>query len=334
MRSALPATRQAAGAPSAWSQPPQSTHSRPRRWCDAGSPGRQCVTAAQKAGANRTPQPGIPPSPTVPHSLGYAQTASTSLTDRLEARPHNVRQAWCGPGTKADQATRKTAPHRGAGHGFVPDEPHGGASRSAQGPCRAPPGRAMRSALPATRQAAGAPSAWSQPPQSTYARPRRWCDAGSPGRQCVTAAQKAGANRTPQPGIPPSPTVPHSLGYAQPASTSLTDRLEARPHNVRQAWCGPGTKADQATRKTAPHRGAGHGFVPDEPHGGASRSAQGPCRAPPGRAMRSALPATRQAAGAPSAWSQPSPVNPRATTPMVRRWVAGTPMRHGGPEGR
>ncbi len=27
-------------------------------------------------------------------------------------------------------------------------------------------------------------------------------------------------------------------------------------------------------------------------------------------------------------------INPRATTPMVRRWVAGTPMRHSGPEGR
>ncbi len=28
---------------------------------------------------------------------------------------------------------------------------------------------------------------------ATSARPRRWCDAGPPGRQCVTAAQKAGA---------------------------------------------------------------------------------------------------------------------------------------------
>jgi len=28
------------------------------------------------------------------------------------------------------------------------------------------------------------------------------------------------------------------------------------------------------------------------------------------------------------------PINPRATTPMVRRWVAGTPTRHSGPEGR
>ena len=50
----------------------------------------------------------------------------------------------------------------------------------------------MRSALPATRQAAGVPSAWSQPFPISHARPRRWCDAGSLGRQSVTAAQKAG----------------------------------------------------------------------------------------------------------------------------------------------
>jgi len=48
---------------------------------------------------------------------------------------------------------------------------------------RAPPGRAMRSAVPVTRQAAGAPSAWSQPSQSTHARPRRWCDAGPLGQR-------------------------------------------------------------------------------------------------------------------------------------------------------
>ncbi len=67
---------------------------------------------------------------------------------------------------------------------------------------RAPPGRAMRAALPATRQAAGAPSAWSQPSQSSNARPRRWRDAGSPGRQSVTAAQKAGIERTLKPSHP------------------------------------------------------------------------------------------------------------------------------------
>jgi len=56
---------------------------------------------------------------------------------------------------------------------------------------RAPSGSAMRSALPATRQAAGVPSAWSQP-SPTHSRPRRWCDAGPLGRQSVTTAQKAG----------------------------------------------------------------------------------------------------------------------------------------------
>ncbi len=48
---------------SAWSQPSQSTHARPRRWCDAGSPGRQCVLADQKAGDDRIPSPYPSPSP-------------------------------------------------------------------------------------------------------------------------------------------------------------------------------------------------------------------------------------------------------------------------------
>ncbi len=55
-----------------------------------------------------------------------------------------------------------------------------------------PPGSAMRSAVPAARQAAGAPSAWSQTSHSTHERPRRWCDAGSPGRSSVPVTQKAG----------------------------------------------------------------------------------------------------------------------------------------------
>jgi len=61
---------------------------------------------------------------------------------------------------------------------------------------RAPPESATRSAVPAERQAAGAPPAWSQPSQSTHERPRRWCDAGLLGRHSVTAAQKAGLERT------------------------------------------------------------------------------------------------------------------------------------------
>jgi len=52
---------------------------------------------------------------------------------------------------------------------------------------RAPPGGMMNSALPATREAAGAPSAWSQPLKRPPERPRRWDDAEPP-----TADQKAG----------------------------------------------------------------------------------------------------------------------------------------------
>ena len=56
-----------------------------------------------------------------------------------------------------------------------------------------------------------------------------------------------------------------------------------------------------------------------------------PYRAPPGRAMRSSVPATKQAAGAPSAGSQPFQFTTYATTPMGRRWAAVTPERPGGP---
>jgi len=44
-----------------------------------------------------------------------------------ESHPHNIRPTWCGSGTEAD------------------------VSRPAQGPCRAPPGGTMRSAVPAQK---------------------------------------------------------------------------------------------------------------------------------------------------------------------------------------
>ena len=50
----------------------------------------------------------------------------------------------------------------------------------------------MRSSAPATRQAAGARAAWSQPFNPPPTRPRCSGDAGSLGRQSVTADQKAG----------------------------------------------------------------------------------------------------------------------------------------------
>ncbi len=152
---------------------------------------------AEVRGKQRASQPVQDSRKTAPpRGAGYALCWTTIGSARA---PHDGATGLLGSAmrsaapVRSRPGPRKTAPHRGAGHGFVPVEPRGNTSRPAQGPCRAPPGGAMRSALPAMRQAAGAPSAWSQPSQSTHERPRRWCDAGSPGRQCVQAAQKAGA---------------------------------------------------------------------------------------------------------------------------------------------
>ncbi len=86
--------------------------------------------------------------------------------------------------------------------------------------------------------------------------------------------------------------------------------------------------------ETAPPRGAGHDFVPDT------------------TSRRSATPRTRSMPGSPGtgapSWSRgyevgrrrtigvvaALPIIPGATTPMVRRWAAGTPRRSSGPEGR
>jgi len=102
---------------------------------------------------------------------------------------------------------------------------------------RAPSGSAMKSVLPATRQAAGVPSAWSQSSQSTHARPRRWCDAGSLGRQCVTADQKAGdegAKSVPVAvavavaGNPTKPDRP-ALSRIRPTDFNVSDGQAGRP---------------------------------------------------------------------------------------------------------
>ncbi len=198
----LPATRQAAGVPSAWSQPSQSTHARPRRWCDAGSPGRQCVTAAQKAGVNRHPvavtAAGNPTKPDRP-ALSRIRPTNFNSTDGQAGSPPPAMSAKPGVDLKP-KPTRIRGKPRPIG---VPGTPlcwnHLPAPQHAahNGATGLPRGARHILVLPATRKAAGAPSAWSQPSQSTHARPRRWCDAGSPGRQCVTAAQKAGVEGTP-----------------------------------------------------------------------------------------------------------------------------------------
>jgi len=183
--------RRAIGVVAALSINPRATTPMVRRW-SAGTPKRHSGPEGRGSGTASGAATRNPHRPKSPHSLGNARPTSTTLTGRLEARPHKVRPTWCGSKAEADQDPRNTAPHRGAGHGFVPEERHGGVSPPAQGPCRAPSGGPMRSAVPAMRQAAGVPSAWSQPSQSTHEPPRRWCDAGPVGRQCVTAAQKAG----------------------------------------------------------------------------------------------------------------------------------------------
>ena len=190
MRSALPATRQAAGVPSAWSQPSQSTHERPRRWCDAGSLGRQSVTAAQKAGDVST---GV-------HDGSANLKIVITLTAMIHRAATPTRDGWVAgaqapaynSGSTIAPLGRDRHPTRTRGkprHIGVPgttlcrnDHP---ATRHA--PHNVIPGSLGKRVSPwfsrLTRQAAGVPSAWSQPSQSTHERPRRWCDAGPLGRQ-------------------------------------------------------------------------------------------------------------------------------------------------------
>ncbi len=208
------------------------------------TPSAPCRTNRNQRFASR------PSSPTLRRSTGH---------DMEIAQPKTVRRY---PGSLPGEWN--TPPQRGAGHGFVPEKPYGDASRSAQGPCRAPSGSAMRSALPATRQAAGAPSAWSQPsPQP----PRDHADGATLGRRDARASRR--------PRRPESRTGSGAAVRNQRTEAAAGDRSRPGPAEIRV------------------HRRAEHGFVPEKPYGDASRSAQGPCRAPSGSAMRSALPATR-----------------------------------------
>ncbi len=105
---------------------------------------------------------------------------------------------------------------------------------------RAPPGGATRSTLPAQRQAAGAPSAWSQPFQSIHERPRRWCDAGPPGRQSGPAAQKAGVE------------VADGRGRAHRAQTRIRIRIRKRKDRRRFGCCTTPRSDLRCNEPTAP----------------------------------------------------------------------------------
>ena len=190
MRSAFPATRQAAGARSVRSQP----FRRPSRdRADRATLGRQRRPRRPVPIEPRGPAAGNPTKPDRP-ALSRIRPTVFNVSDGQAGSPPPQcppNLVWTRNRGRPGHAENRR-PIGVPGTPLCRNEPPGAASRCAQWRCRAPPGSAMRSALPATRQAAGAPSAWSQPSQATHARPRRWCDAGSPGRQCVTAAQKAG----------------------------------------------------------------------------------------------------------------------------------------------
>ncbi len=201
-----------------------ASHARPRRWCGAGSPGRQSVTAAQKAGdEGRNPRSHKTHYP----ALSRQRPAGFNNPDGQAGSP----PPQCPPNLKENRDRGRWGPaETHAPSGCRVRICAGTTSRRCGTPGtnadRAPPGGAMRSALPATREAAGAPSAWSQPsPPPT----RDHADGATLGRQ----------RRPRRPGTragtrdPTRPNTPHSLGNARPASTTLTGRLEARPHNVR-----------------------------------------------------------------------------------------------------
>ena len=99
-----------------------------------------------------------------------------------------------------------------------------------------PRGETPRCTSRPTRKAAGVPSARSQPAPVTAARPRRWGDAGTPRRECVTADQKAGA--------------PGRLGFPQQSQTAISVSKQ------RQQPAAANSTRDQGQRRRTASRAA------------------------------------------------------------------------------
>ena len=196
--------------------------------------------------------------------------------------------------------------------------------------------------------------------QATHERPRRWCDAGPMGRHSVTADQKAGDEETnhggPFPGTRLQRDSPIALSESAP-SNDVWARNATRSEAVRHPKIGlrrhvrsrpiPRTLQANTPRSfEARRRGASRKRGKPRPSGCRVRICAGTTsrrsvplrtRSMPGSPGRrdpvccSGYEAgRRRAVGVVAALS----INPRTTTPMVRRWVAGTPERHSGPEGR
>ncbi len=279
MRSALPATRQAAGVPSAWSQPSQSTHKRPRRWCDAGPLRRQCVTAAQKAGAEDWSRNGD----------SVRDRGNSSVRDR--SRPEHAAIAFIGT-CRVRSCAGSTPRHRGALRTTtLPGTPRG----------------ARCGLLSRLR---GRPPACHRRGRSHPNRPTSdHADGATLGRWDARASQ-----RTRRPVLRTGPGTATASGTAAIAVSV--------------------TAPDQNTRQSRSLGRAGYVVVPDQLPGTAARSAQLRYRALHGERDAVFSPGyeagRRRAIGVVAA----IPIDPQATTPMVRRWAVGTPERHSGAEGR
>jgi len=175
--------------------------------------------------------------------------------------------------------TRKTPPHRGAGYAIVPEPPSRNVTRFAQWRYRAPSGRASRSIFSATREAAGVRAAWSPPFQSP---PYDHADRATLGRRDAKASRR-----------PRRPVLRAWSGTTAATGTGAVSVSVGDRTNPRRYTPSP------AGRRRYKHRSA-----PCSAH---VSWAMEPTRigTPPGGPMRSAVPDTGQAAGVPSAWSQP-----------------------------
>ncbi len=154
------------------------------RWCGHGSPreGGLFSPGDYSAAGRRRAIAGL--------NRKDARGARTSQPSQFYRKEHRKGHRIVDP---SHRRTEKPRPIGVPGTPLCRIDPPAPRHAAHNGATGLPRGARFIQALPATRQAAGAPSAWSQPSQSTHARPRRWCDAGAPGRQCVTADQKAGA---------------------------------------------------------------------------------------------------------------------------------------------
>ena len=205
-----------------------------RRWADRGA----------SRGGPEGRRPGTPPQR---QQSGTAIRVSNQRTAAAISTPR--------------PSTRGYGAHRGVpGTALCLRCPAGCPPRSAQCRCRAPPaGHRPGASLHATRQAAGAPSARSQPHPVTSARPRRWGDAGTPPnrRRIRRPAPWDAIQRGPK---PTSPHAPLPRGHATPPAARLMGRRDARPHNADQKAGAPGhllSGSNQGQRSAAANSGGG-----------------------------------------------------------------------------